>query len=274
VDESSTATVAPAGPTDARRAAVVVGASAAALLLVAQLWNLATAPPELSVRPILVGLLWLAVPIAGVLLLHRGDGRGAGILAAAGALALPSVIAGWGLLAEGPWVFRVAQFADVALLVAGLLAWRSRDRARWTRVERASGPAYVVAAVSAVIGTVLPTTEFAVGPIGGDPWWRPLLLRAWNDGLLSEVAAFLLVPVVLAGLLWVAHRLRQPLAGAVAGSVAVTGLVGALFTLVQATVSTEFRLTPVGWLDLAAHAALLVIAARWWRAHEAGADGS
>lgn len=145
----------------------------------------------------------------------------------------------------------------------------SRDRPQWDRIERASSPVFLAAAAGAVIATIVPTTAFEVRPIGADPWWQPVLSRA--SGIWG-IAAFVLAPFVLAGLLWLASRAARPLAGAVVGAVAVVGVSGALFNLVQATVSAEIRFTPVGWLDLAAHAVLLAVAARWWTAHEVGTE--
>jgi hypothetical protein len=269
VDETATTTDAPAGPTDVRRAAIVLGASAAALELVAGV--LLTVPGGLSVGPALLGLLWLAVPVAGVVLLRRGDERGVALLIATGALSFPQVIGGGYAIGGWPWAIHLMLLANAALVAAGVLAWRSRDRPQWDRIERARDPVLLVAAGGVVLATILPTTAFAVRPIGADPWWHPLLSRA--SGIWA-IAAFVLAPFVLAGLLWLASRSARPLAGAVVGAVAVIGLAGALFNLVQATVSAEFRLTPVGWLDLVAHAALLVIAVRWWTADEVAADGS
>lgn len=271
MDDTATTTDAPAGPTDVRRAAIVVGAGGTALELVAGVWALVAVPVELPVWTALLPLLWLAVPITGVVLLRRGDERGVGLLVAAGASSLPQAVGGWHVLGGWPWAVRLGLLANLALVAAGVLAWRSRDRPRWSGVERAYDPVFLAAAAGVVLATILPTTAFEVRPIGADPWWQPVLSRA--SGIWG-IAAFVLVPVVLAALLWVASRAARPLAGAVVGAVAVTGLTGASFNLVQATVSAEFRLTPVGWLDLAAHAALLVVAVRWWTAHETIADGS
>jgi hypothetical protein len=273
VDDTATTTDAPAGPTDVRRAAIVVGAGAAALETMARLWSLATVPGELPVSSALLELVWLAVPIAGVVLLRRGDERGVGLLVAAGALSLPQVVVGWPAIGGWPWAIRLVLLANAGLVAAGVLAWRSRDRSRWAQVERAHDPWFLAAAAGVVLATILPTTAFEVDPIGAEPWWHAVLWRSSGNSV-REIAAFVLVPLVLAGLLWLASRAARPLAGAVVGAVAAIGLAGALFNLVQATVSAEIRFTPVGWLDLAAQATLLAIAVRWWTARETSADGS
>lgn len=269
MDDIAITTDAPAGPTDVRRAAIVVGAGGAALELVARVWGLVTVPVELSVWPALLGLLWLAVPVAGVVLLRRGDERGVALLVATGALSLPHLVGGWDAIGGWPWAIRLLLLANAALVTAAVVTWRSRDRPRWGRIERERDPVFLGAAAAVVLATVLPTTAFAVAPIGADPWWQPVVSRA--SGIWG-IAAFVLVPFVLAGLLWLASRSARPLAGAIVGAVAAIGLAGALFNLVQATVSAEVRLTPVGWLDLLAHAVLLAVAARWWTARDVGAE--
>lgn len=269
MDDTATRTDAPPGPTDVRRAAIVVGAGAAALELVALLWSLVTVPAELPVWSALLGVVRSAVPIAAVVLLRRGDERGVGLLIATGALSLPQAVGGWHATGGWPWAIRLLLLANVALVAAGFLAWKARDRPRWDRVERSHDPVFLAAGAGAVLAAILPTTAFAVGPIGADPWWQPVVSRA--SGIWA-IAAFVLAPFVLAGLLWLASRTSRPLGGAVVGAIATIGLAGALFNLVQATVSAEVRLTPVGWLDLVAQATLLAVAARWWRA--AAADGS
>lgn len=274
MNEGSTTTTAPAArPPSMRRAAAAVGASAVGLRLVAELWNLVTFSVGLPMWSAVLGLLSLVVPIAGLVLLRRGDERGVVLLVVAGALSLPAVIAGSSVLGGSPPSFRLSLLAGATLVTAGVLSWMSRDRSGWAPVERPHDPLYVAAAAVVVVAAVLPTTAFERLPIGAEPWWQPVLWASSGNSL-WEIAGFVLAPVVVAGVLWSASRASRPLAGAAVGALMVNGLTAVLFNLVQATVSAEVRFTPVGWLDLAAQVALLAVAARWWTAREVGTDGS
>jgi hypothetical protein len=243
-----------------RRFAVVAAVVAVVLEVAAAVaWSGVTAGGPASLwLPLVVSPL---VTAAGAWLLHLGDERGTAVLAAAGLLTVPALVASGPNLAVAPASSWLWFLGAGALLVAAALAWTARERAAWTDGPRTTSPLFVVAAVLVVAGTVLPTTWFR-GP-EGTGWWRPVL---WEQGLSVSTLSLLLAPVVVAAVLWGASAVARPIGAALVGTLAVTGLASALANGWFVAGAPDLWVTPYGWADLAGNLALLGFAVRWWAA--------
>jgi hypothetical protein len=172
------------------------------------------------------------------------------------------VVAGGPTLAGAPtssWLWFVAAGA---LLVAAALAWTARDRRRWSAGPGVTSPLLVVAGVAVLLGTVLPTTWFRSGVApGADGWWRPVL---WEQGLSRSSLSLLLVPVVVAVVLWGASAVPRPIGAALLGALGVSGFASAVGNAWFVAGEPDLWFTPVGWVDLVGYLVLLGLAVRWW----------
>lgn len=263
--------MASSAPGRGRQLAVVAAAGAAVVEVVAAVRWLSEvgavgALPGAGATPALLSTVSasVAVTVVGALLLHRGDERGTAVLVAAGLLTLPAAVAGivdLGLASTAQLVWLVAA---ALLLVAAALAWIGRDQGPWTAADApagATGAVIAVAAVAVLAATLLPTTWYRIAGAVASDWWTPTL---WMEGLDLSTMPLLLVPVVVAVVLWAGATLPRPIGAALLGTLALTGLASGAGNLLHVLGDPELWITPFGWVDLVGNLALLVVAARWW----------
>lgn len=269
---------------DERRGAIalcVVAAAAIAVTWSIGWWSL---PSDVRAGGVPPAVLASLVPLAtsGVLLgaawlLARGrDLAGAValwtmvVLVAPSLLLLPrQLVDTRGPLAIGLGVLGTAGTLAVvaaALLVRRHLTWSELDRGRMH-------VGVVVAGAVVMLGLLLPTVVHH--PPGwpapaGRAMWRPEVLSAYG---LVDVVVSLLAPLALLAVLAVAARIHRPYAGIVVLAAIVPSFAGDLGTVWMALEQAALRPTPVAWLSLAVHLALLATAARWLAAGAAGPSG-
>lgn len=260
---------------DERRGAVTLAAVAAGLIVVT--WSIGwwSTPADVRSDAGLSTPIALLVPmaVAGVLLLAAwlvSRGRtveGAVGLATAAVLLLPDLVL---LLPRellratfdvwlGVLVLTVlGQFAVVAgaLLLRGHLDW-AELRGSGTRVG------VLVAGVAAVLGRVFPTIVHRPPQVPvstTSDLWRPI---ATTTGDVLHAGSFVLYPLALLAVLFLASRMRGRYAAMVVATAVVPLLAGDLGSLGTVYGRPDLQLSPVAWVSLTGQATLLAMALRW-----------
>jgi hypothetical protein len=214
-----------------------------------------------------VALPWAA----GAMLLAFGRVRiGTAVVIAAALLAVPTlgpVLRSLQLLRTDAGAVATADLVTVVgaaawwlvAVATGMLAWAVRPRGGWR--EGASGPrhGFTAAATLAWLGTTFASTAYA--PPGAPR--RFVELPATLDGVMTIVTIG--APLLAAGVLWVAPRLRPRVGAAVLLTYVVPELARVAAAVQEVRTVPDVIFTPSGVLGPVGLLALLGFAAAWGR---------
>ena len=245
-----------------RTVAVILALFAAAASLAQVAWYVESMPPPRgawgSIALGLTGMvIFAAIPTIGAALLARRRETGVALLVASGLVAIPPLImlprflGSDGGLEFGQWLTWLNVGSQVALVVAGVLAWTLRRADLW-RWERPVASPYVAVAAAALLFKELPQIIRSDGPLG---------IFMFNDYALMTLTTLVVVALILVA----AARLPRRLAACL--------LLASFSTRLY--FSIEIALSPMGmgpstapyvsfaWLAMAAEATLVGLAI-WW----------